>query len=83
VTVNGYPQAWAVAAGTDWLIRVDLSTGVVTAVADLTAVTVAEQPTGVDEVVSGIAAVAGAADELWVTGHRYGYRYRIRLQPPP
>lgn len=83
VTVNGYPQAWAVVAGTDWLIRVDLSTGVVTAVADLTAVTVTEQPTGVDEVVSGIAAVAGAADELWVTGHRYGYRYRIRLQPQP
>ncbi|MGW4209236.1 glutaminyl-peptide cyclotransferase [Lentzea sp. NPDC004789] len=81
VAVNGYPQAWAVVSGTDWLIRVDLSTGVVTAVADLTAVTVAEQPTGVDEVVGGIAAVAGAADELWVSGHRYGYRYRIRLQP--
>jgi len=78
VVVNGYPQVWAVVSGTDWLIRVDLSTGVVTAVADLTAITVAEQPTGVDEVVAGI---AGAADELWVTGHRYGHRYRIRLQP--
>ncbi|MET8764922.1 glutaminyl-peptide cyclotransferase [Lentzea sp. NPDC004782] len=78
VVVNGYPQVWAVVSGTDWLIRVDLSTGVVTAVADLTAVTVAEQPTGVDDVVTGI---AGAADELWVTGHRYGHRYRIRLQP--
>ncbi|MFS8103828.1 glutaminyl-peptide cyclotransferase [Lentzea alba] len=81
VTVRGYPQVWAVVTGTDWLIRVDLVTGIVTAVADLTAVTVAEQPTGRDDVIGGITAVSGAGDELWLTGRHYGHHYRIRLQP--
>ncbi|MEV6235347.1 glutaminyl-peptide cyclotransferase [Lentzea sp. NPDC051838] len=81
VSVDGDPQAWAVVTGTDWMIRVDLSTGLVTAVADLTAVTVAEQPTGADEVIGGVAGVRGAADELWLTGRHYGHRYRIKLQP--
>ncbi|WP_157984874.1 glutaminyl-peptide cyclotransferase [Lentzea terrae] len=83
VTVNGYPQVWAVVTGTDWMIRVDLSTGLVTAVADLTAVTVAERPTGADEVIGGVAAVAGGGDELWLTGRHFDHRYRIRLQPGP
>jgi glutamine cyclotransferase len=82
-TVRNYPQVWASVTGTDWMIRIDLSTGVVTAVADLTAVTVAEQPTGRDDVIGGITAVAGATDELWLTGRHYGHRYRIRLQPKP
>lgn len=81
VTVRNYPQVWASVAGTDWMIRVDLSTGVVTAVADLTAITVAEQPAGRNDVIGGITAVAGAEDELWLTGRHYGHRYRIRLQP--
>ncbi|HEX8866179.1 MAG TPA: glutaminyl-peptide cyclotransferase [Lentzea sp.] len=81
VTADGRPQVWAVVTGTDWMIRADLATGLVTAVADLTAVTVAEQPTGVDEVIGGVAAVAGSADELWLTGRHYGHRYRIKLQP--
>ncbi|GLZ28173.1 hypothetical protein Lesp02_03630 [Lentzea sp. NBRC 105346] len=80
VTIDGYPQVWAAVTGTDWMIRVDLSTGITTAVADLTPITVAEQPTGTDQVIGGIAA-AQAADELWLTGRHYHHRYRIRLQP--
>jgi glutaminyl-peptide cyclotransferase len=83
VTVDGRPQVWAVVTGTDWMIRVDLASGAVTADADLTAVTIAEGPTGRDQVVGGIAAVADAVGELWLTGRHYHHRYRIRLQPRP
>ncbi|MEU0878234.1 glutaminyl-peptide cyclotransferase [Lentzea sp. NPDC005914] len=81
-TVNGRPEVWASVTGTDWLVRADLTAATVTAVADLTAVTVAEQPTGADQVIGGIAA-AGATDQLWITGRHYHHRYRIRLQPQP
>lgn len=83
VTVDGHPEVWASVTGTDWMIRVDLSGGTVTAVADLTAVTVAEQPTGASQVIGGIAAAAGPADQLWLSGRHYHHRYRIRLQPQP
>lgn len=83
VIIDGHPQVWAAVTGTDWMIRVDLVSGVVTADADLTAITVAERPTGRDQVIGGIAAVAGAAGELWLTGRHYLHRYRIRLQPKP
>jgi glutamine cyclotransferase len=82
-SVDGFPQVWAAVTGTDWMIRVDLVTGIVTAVADLTAITVAEQPTRPDQVIGGITAAPGAADELWLTGRHYRHRYRIRLQPRP
>lgn len=38
------------------MIRVNLASGTVTADADLTAITVAELPTGRDQVIGGIAA---------------------------
>ena len=79
--VDGRPQVWAAVTGTDWMIRVDLASGIVTADADLTAVTVAEVPTGRNQVIGGIAAVADAAGELWLTGRHYHHRYRVRLQP--
>lgn len=80
-TIDGRPQVWAAVTGTDWMIRVDLASGTVTADADLTAVTVAEVPTGRNQVIGGIAAVANAAGELWLTGRHYQHRYRVRLQP--
>ncbi|MGW6931001.1 glutaminyl-peptide cyclotransferase [Lentzea sp. NPDC054927] len=83
VIVDGRPQVWAAVTGTDWMIRVDLATGAVTADADLAAITIAELPTGRDQVIGGIAAVPGTAGELWVTGRHYHHRYRIGLQPRP
>lgn len=80
-SIDGRPQVWAAVDGTDWMIRVDLASGTVTADADLTAVTVAEVPTGRDQVIGGIAAVPGAAGELWLTGRHYHHRYRIGLLP--
>jgi glutamine cyclotransferase len=65
------------------MIRVDLTSGTVTADADLTAVTVAEVPTGRNEVIGGIAAVPDVAGELWLTGRHYHHRYRVGLQPRP
>ncbi|MFJ5986316.1 glutaminyl-peptide cyclotransferase [Lentzea sp. NPDC092896] len=82
-SVDGRPQVWAAVDGTDWMIRVDLASGTVTADADLTAVTVAEVPTGRNQVIGGIAAVPGAAGELWLTGRHYHHRYRIGLTPRP
>jgi glutamine cyclotransferase len=81
VTVDGRPQVWAAVTGTDWMIRVDLASGTVTADADLTAVTVAEVPTGRNQVIGGIAAVPDGTGELWLTGRHYHHRYRVRLQP--
>lgn len=52
----------------------------VVADADLTAITIAEVPTGRDQVIGGIAAVPDAAGELWLTGRHYHHRYRIGLQ---
>lgn len=83
VTVNGRPQVWAAVTGSDWMIRVDLASGTVTADADLTPVTVAEVPTGRNQVIGGIAAVPDAAGELWLTGRHYQHRYRVRLLPRP
>lgn len=83
VSVDGRPQVWAAVTGTDWMIRVDLATGAVAADADLTAITVAELPTGRDQVIGGIAAVPDAAGELWLTGRHYHHRYRIGLHPRP
>lgn len=83
LAVNGFPQVWAAVTGTDWMIRVDLSTGIVTAVADLTAVTVAEQPTDRDQVIGGVTAVAGTTDELWLSGRHYRHRYHVRLHRGP
>ncbi|WP_258949855.1 glutaminyl-peptide cyclotransferase [Lentzea californiensis] len=80
-TVDGRPQVWAAVTGTDWMIRVDLVSGTVTADADLTAVTVAEVPTGRNQVIGGIAAVPDEAGELWLTGRHYHHRYRVRLHP--
>ncbi|SFR28032.1 Glutamine cyclotransferase [Lentzea waywayandensis] len=83
VTVNGRSQVWAAVTGSDWMIRVDLASGTVTADADLTPVTVAEVPTGRNQVIGGIAAVPDAAGELWLTGRHYQHRYRVRLLPRP
>lgn len=83
VIVDGRPQVWAAVTGTDWMIRVDLATGTVTADADLAAITIAELPTGRDQVIGGIAAVPDSAEELWLTGRHYLHRYRIGLRPRP
>ncbi|MFI6094941.1 glutaminyl-peptide cyclotransferase [Lentzea sp. NPDC051213] len=83
VIIDGRPQVWAAVTGTDWMIRVDIASGAVTADADLTAITIAELPTGRDQVIGGIAAVQDAAGELWLTGRHYHHRYRIGLQPRP
>jgi glutaminyl-peptide cyclotransferase len=83
VIVDGRPQVWAAVTGTDWMIRVDLATGAVVADADLTAITIAEVPTGRDQVIGGIAAVPDTAGELWLTGRHYHHRYRIGLQSRP
>ncbi|MCX2946885.1 glutaminyl-peptide cyclotransferase [Lentzea sp. NEAU-D7] len=80
VSVDSHPQVWAAVTGTDWMIRVDLASGAVTADADLTAVTVAELPTGRDQVIGGIAAVPDTAGELWLTGRHYHHRYRVGLK---
>ncbi|MGW6442738.1 glutaminyl-peptide cyclotransferase [Lentzea sp. NPDC055074] len=81
VTGDGPPHVWAAVTGTDWMIRVDLASGAVTADADLTAVTVAELPTGRDQVIGGIAAVQDTTGELWLTGRHYHHRYRVELRP--
>ncbi|MET9634114.1 glutaminyl-peptide cyclotransferase [Lentzea sp. NPDC006480] len=82
-TADGGPQVWAAVTGTDWMIRVDLASGAVTADADLTAITIAEVPTGSDQVIGGIAAVPNTSGELWLTGRHYHHRYRIGLRPRP
>lgn len=81
--VDGRPQVWANPQSTDWLLRIDLTDGVVTAVVDLGRLAVEEVRTRVEQVIGGIAAIPQFTGEFWVTGRGWAHRYRVRLQPRP
>jgi glutaminyl-peptide cyclotransferase len=83
VHADGRPQAWASVWGTDWMVRIDLDGGTVTAVTDLSPVTVEEHPIGVGDVIGGITAVPDEPDQFWLTGKNYRHRYKVRLQQQP
>ncbi|WP_433274873.1 glutaminyl-peptide cyclotransferase [Actinosynnema sp. CS-041913] len=76
VHADGRPQVWALVSGSDWVVRVELSGGRVTAVASIARIR-AEVP-GLAGTASGIAP-AGEADLFWVSGP-FPYRFKIRLR---
>lgn len=70
---------WANVYQTDWLARVDPSTGAVTAVVDAAGLLPADQHAGTD-VLNGIAAVPGT-DQFLLTGKLWPMLFRVRFVP--
>lgn len=61
----------------DQVLRIDLPTGKVTAVADVRRLKKIERPTGAEDVLNGIAALPGT-DEFLLTGKHFGQTFHIR-----
>ncbi|MEU4806403.1 glutaminyl-peptide cyclotransferase [Actinosynnema sp. NPDC023587] len=74
VREDGRAQVWAVVAGSDWLVRIDVESGRVTGVASVARIR-AEEP-GAGGAVGGIVA-AREPGELWVSG---GFRHRFKVR---
>lgn len=70
---------WANVYQTDWLARMDPSTGVVTALVDAAGLLPADQRAGTD-VLNGIAAVPGT-DQFLLTGKLWPTLFRVRFVP--
>ncbi|MBP2471135.1 glutaminyl-peptide cyclotransferase [Crossiella equi] len=64
------------------LLRIDLRTGLVTAVADVRRLAEIERPVAADDVLNGIAAVPGT-DEFVLTGKHFGTTFRVRWRARP
>lgn len=75
-------QVWANIVDTSWLLRVDLEARAVTAVADLAPAMSGSTATE-QNVISGIASVSGAGDELWLSGSGWSQPVKIRLVARP
>jgi glutamine cyclotransferase len=73
---------WANVYQTDWLVRIDLATGAVTAAVDATGLLPGDQRAGRAgaDVLNGIAAVPGT-DEFLFTGKLWPTLFRVRLAP--
>lgn len=76
VHADGRPQVWALVAGSDWVVRVDLARGLVTAVASLARIRA--EKAGLGGAVGAIA-VTSMPDEFWVAG-AFPYRFKVRLK---
>ncbi|MEE4109570.1 MAG: glutaminyl-peptide cyclotransferase [Halieaceae bacterium] len=94
VTVNGRPlprlneleyvdgQIWANVWTANQIVRIDPGSGAVTAIADLSGLLPREERTPDTDVLNGIA-WDERAKALWVTGKRWPWIYRIRLEARP
>ena len=68
---------WANVYETDWLVRVDPTSGAVTSAVDATGLLPADQRAGTD-VLNGIAAIPGT-DEFLLTGKFWPTLFRVRF----
>ncbi|WP_419503912.1 glutaminyl-peptide cyclotransferase [Lentzea aerocolonigenes] len=75
-------QVWANLVDTSWLLRVDLEERAVTAVADL-APAMAGATAAERNLISGIASISGARNELWLSGSGWRRPVKIRLAARP
>lgn len=75
VRAEGRPQVWALVAGSDWVVRVDPTQGVVTAVASLARIRA--EKVGLGGAIGAITATS-VPDEFWVSG-AFPYRFKVRL----
>lgn len=69
---------WANVWRKHFIVRIEPSTGRVTAVADISRIPEIERPVGVESVPNGIAAVPGG--EFLLTGKNYGTIFRVALR---
>lgn len=72
-------QVWANVWQTNYLVRIDPASGAVTAVADLGGLLDPDEIRPDTDVLNGIA-WAGVDGELWVTGKRWPWLFRVRLR---
>jgi putative peptide zinc metalloprotease protein len=80
VRVGDASEVWAVLLDGDWMVRVALDTGKVTAVAGLGRIRAAEPGTAGQ--ITALAAVHGARDEFWIGGG-FRHRFKVHLRPNP
>lgn len=78
---NGHRAVWANVIGTSWMLRIDLDSRSVTAVADLAPVMAAVMTARVDTPINGIAAITNASNEFWISGIGWHAALRVRLMP--
>lgn len=71
-----YANVWQ----TDWIVRIDPNTGEIVGYIDLTGLLPADERTGTEDVLNGIAYDA-ENDRLFVTGKLWPKLYEIRLKP--
>lgn len=83
VQASGRRAVWAVLTGTSWMVRVDIETSTVTAVADLAAVMTAAANARTDQTINAIAAIPHADNEFWVSGSGWSSVWKIKLTPRP
>lgn len=78
---NGHRAVWANLTGTSWMLRIDLASRSVTAVADLAPVMAAVTTANIDSPINGIAAIPNAPNEFWISGTGWKAAVRVRLMP--